>query len=46
MLELIAAGKITPSSVVGGTVSLEDTTDVIESMASYETVAMKVMTRF
>jgi len=46
MLELIAAGKISPSALVGGTVSLEDTGDVIESMASYDTVAMKVINRF
>jgi D-arabinose 1-dehydrogenase-like Zn-dependent alcohol dehydrogenase len=46
MLELIAAGKVNPSLLVGDTVALEDTSRVIESMASYDTVAMPVINHF
>jgi D-arabinose 1-dehydrogenase-like Zn-dependent alcohol dehydrogenase len=46
MLDLIATGKVNPSLLVGETVALEDTSRVIESMVSYDTVAMPVITRF
>lgn len=46
MLDLIAAGKLDPAALVGDTVPLEDTSRVIESMASYGTVAMTVIDRF
>lgn len=45
-LPVIAARKLHPSLLVGDTVALEDTSGVIESMASYSTVAMSVINRF
>jgi len=46
MFELIAAGKLNPSLLVGNTVALEDTSGVIESMASSGPFAMSVINRF
>jgi len=46
MFELIGSGKLNPERLVGETVTLEDTSDVLASMASYDTVAMPVITRF
>ncbi|MFW6089727.1 MAG: hypothetical protein ACODAB_08235 [Gemmatimonadota bacterium] len=43
---LIASGKLSPERLVGDTIGLEDTNDVLASMASYDTVAMPVITRF
>jgi hypothetical protein len=37
---------VNPSLLVGDTVALEDTSRVIESMASYDTVAMPVINHF
>ncbi|HSM09640.1 MAG TPA: zinc-binding dehydrogenase, partial [Gemmatimonadota bacterium] len=46
MFDLIASGKVSPDRLVGDTVALEDTSDVLASMASYDTLAMPVITRF
>ena len=46
MLDMVAAGKVNPGLLVGDTVALEDTTDVLSSMSSYETLAMSVITGF
>lgn len=46
MFELIGSGKLNPERLVGDTVGLDDVTDVLASMASYDTVAMPVITRF
>ena len=46
MFDLIASGRVSPDRLVGDTVTLEDTSDVLASMASYDTLAMPVITRF
>jgi D-arabinose 1-dehydrogenase-like Zn-dependent alcohol dehydrogenase len=46
MFDLIASGKVSPDRLVGDTVTLEDVSDVLASMASYDTLAMPVITRF
>lgn len=46
MLDLVESGKVRPDRLVGDTVALEDTGDVLASMASYDTLAMPVVTRF
>ncbi|HWC07142.1 MAG TPA: zinc-binding dehydrogenase [Gemmatimonadota bacterium] len=46
MLDMVESGKVDPGLLVGDTVGLEDTNDVLDSMKSYETVAMSVITGF
>ena len=46
MLDLVESGKVSPDRLVGDTVALEDTSRVLASMASYDTLAMPVITRF
>lgn len=46
MLRMIESGKLKPKALVGDQVALEDTSSVLASMGSYDTVAMSVITRF
>ena len=46
MFEVIESGKVNPGFLVGDTVGLEDTSDVLDSMKAYETLAMSVITRY
>jgi D-arabinose 1-dehydrogenase-like Zn-dependent alcohol dehydrogenase len=46
MLRMVESGKLSPQEMVGDTVALEETGDVLASMAGYETVAMSVITEF
>ncbi len=46
MFRMIASGKLSPKLLVGEEVPLEKAGDVIASMASYDPVAMSVITRF
>lgn len=46
MLDMVESGKVSPNLLVGDTVGLEGTTDVLESMADYDTLGMPVINRF
>jgi D-arabinose 1-dehydrogenase-like Zn-dependent alcohol dehydrogenase len=46
MLGMVESGKLNPGKMVGDTVALESTGDIIASMADYDTVAMSVITEF
>lgn len=46
MLQMIESGKLTPNLMVGGTVSLEQASEVLASMTGYDTLGMSVVTRF
>lgn len=46
MLGMVESGALSPGSLVGETVALEDVTDVLSSMGGYETVGMQVITSF
>lgn len=46
MLGMVESGKLNPGLMVGDTVDLEATSDIIASMADYDTVAMSVITEF
>jgi D-arabinose 1-dehydrogenase-like Zn-dependent alcohol dehydrogenase len=45
MFDLVESGKVNPGLLVGDTVDLEDTSDVLASMSTYETIAMPVITQ-
>lgn len=45
MLERIESGRLHPDRLVGDTVALEDTSEVLASMSGYDTLAMPVITR-
>ncbi len=45
MFDLVESGKVNPGLLVGDTVDLEDASDVLASMSTYETLAMPVITR-
>lgn len=46
MLGMIESGKLQPSRLVGEEIALEQASEVLASMGSYDTVAMSVITRF
>jgi D-arabinose 1-dehydrogenase-like Zn-dependent alcohol dehydrogenase len=45
MFDMVESGKVNPRLLVGNMVGLEDTSDVLASMSTYETVAMPVITQ-
>jgi len=46
MLGMIESGAVSPDTLVGSTVSLDEASDVVSSMGGYDTVAMSVITEF
>jgi len=46
MLDKVETGKLNPGLMVGKTVALDDASDVLSSMAGYETTGMSVITKF
>ncbi len=46
MLGMVESGELNPGLMVGDTVGLEATSDILASMADYDTVAMSVITDF
>lgn len=46
MLELVSSGKLTPSRLVGGQISLEESIDVLMQMDSFQSVGATVISRF
>lgn len=46
MLQMIEAGKLNPSLLVGEEIKLEQASEVLASMGDYDTVAMTVITEF
>lgn len=45
MFDLVESGRVNPGLLVGDMVGLEDTSEVLASMSTYETVAMPVITQ-
>jgi D-arabinose 1-dehydrogenase-like Zn-dependent alcohol dehydrogenase len=45
MFDMVESGKVNPGLLVGNMVGLEDTSEVLASMSTYETVAMPVITQ-
>jgi propanol-preferring alcohol dehydrogenase len=46
MLDLVESKKVNPQLLLGETVALEQAGDVLAAMSSYETLAMRVITKF
>ena len=46
MLEMVKSKRLNPDLLVGKTVTLDDASDVLASLGSYDTMAMSVITSF
>ena len=46
MLDMISAGKLSPGKLIGRTISLEESIDVLTSMSDYSTSGVTIITEF
>jgi alcohol dehydrogenase len=46
IFELIAAGKLSPEKLIGRTIDLEESIDVLTSMADFGTTGVTIITKF